>query len=391
MVPQEKGPEFCFWQQRARAADFVEMKKEVIGIYLRELINLIALPLSFHTGRVLIRPTVFAFYLTKRCNSHCQMCDFWKKKNFDDELSFEKICAILEDLKQFGVKTISFSAEGEIFTRKDTFQILNYAKELGFIFGINSNGLSVTPEIASQIARLQPNSIVFSIDTTDSAQYAKIRGVKNGLQRVIESIGHLQKAGFTRISGGAVIRGDNIDEIPKLIELAGKLKLHAFRFTAMQRHGFSKDWSDEEWGKLADEEFIASLTDRLTKVIDLAKNDPLVANSIPYLQKIPEYFTASHYYPIPCIEGYYKGKIMPDGDLSLCPIMGKEGIVGNLKDDSVETLWFSKTAKMVRQQIRQKKCPGCWLSCYGEDNLRFAPQYALPANLKALRRALKLI
>ena len=106
---------------------------------------------------------------------------------------------------------------------------------------------------------------------------------------------------------------------------------------------------------------------------------------------IPEYFQAKHYYPIPCVEGYYKGKIMPNGDLSLCPIMGDKALIGNLKSDPVKKLWYSKRAGEVRQRIRNKKCPGCWLSCYGEDNLRFAPRYALAANLKAFRRALKLV
>ncbi|MCK5231215.1 MAG: radical SAM protein, partial [Desulfobulbaceae bacterium] len=161
------------------------MKNQSVGLYLREFFNIFALPLSFYSGLVLTRPTVFAFYLTKRCNSRCQMCDFWKNQKMSDELSYNEICSILTDLKQFGVKTISFSAEGEIFTRKDTIQILEFAKELGFVFGVNSNGLAINKELAAQIARLQPNSVVLSIDTTDPEQYASIRGVKNGLERVI--------------------------------------------------------------------------------------------------------------------------------------------------------------------------------------------------------------
>ena len=367
------------------------MNKQTVGLYLREFLNIFALPLSFYSGLVLTRPTVFAFYLTKRCNSRCQMCNFWKNQKMSDELSYNDICSILTDLKKFGVKTISFSAEGEIFTRKDTIQILKFAKELGFVFGVNSNGLAINKELAAQIAGLQPNSVVFSIDTTDPEQYASIRGVKNGLERVIAAIHNLHECGFHRVSGGAVIRGDNVEQIPKLTAFAKEHGLHSFRFTAMQRYGFLKEWSNEEWDELTSETFTRSLRRELQVLVESMKKSELVANSVPYLEMIPKYFQAKHYYPIPCVEGYYKGKIMPNGDLSLCPIMGDKALIGNLKSDSVKKLWYSKRAKKVRHRIRNKKCPGCWLSCYGEDNLRFAPRYAFAANLKAFRRALKLV
>lgn len=367
------------------------MKKELLRLYWHEFTNIFTLPLSFYSGRVMTKPTVFAFYLTKRCNSRCQMCNFWQQKEFEDELSFEDVCAILDDLKQFGVNTISFSAEGEIFTRKDTLPILHYAKKLGFVFSINSNGLAITRKLAAEVAELNPNSIIFSIDTTDPDQYFSIRGVKNGLSKVIQSIQYFHDLGFNRLSGGAVIRGDNVEEIPKLIAFARKNNLHSFRFTAMQRYGFSKDWSDEQWDKLADTTFILALEKQLQTLIQEIKTSSLISNSRPYLKMIPTYFKSSHYYPIPCVEGYYKGKIMPNGDLSLCPIMTEKAIVGNLKEVSLKELWYSDKSKQVRKLIKNKKCPGCWLSCYGEDNLRFAPKYAMIANLKALRRARKLL
>ncbi|MDH3359694.1 MAG: radical SAM protein, partial [Desulfobulbaceae bacterium] len=366
------------------------MKMHKLALYTREFSNIFAMPLSFYIGYPLLRPTVFAFYLTRRCNSRCRMCDFWRSQTKDD-LSFDQVTAILDDLKAFGVKTISFSAEGEMFTREDAIDILQYAKKLGFVFGINSNGLAIDRQLAERIAGVAPNSIVFSIDSTNPTQYAYIRGVKDGLQRVMSAVSNLQEAGYNKVSGGAVIRDDNLDEVPKLLAFARRLGLHGFRFTAMQRHGFSKVWTDEQWGKLAEPGFQQELQQVLGELRASVKSDDLLANSEPYLSMIPPYFKADHFYPIPCIEGYYKGKIMPNGDLSLCPIMGKTAVIGNLSDEPLSVLWYGKKAQEVRKIIRRGKCPGCWLSCYGEDNLRFAPRYALAANFNALRRALKLV
>jgi len=366
------------------------MKKETFALYLRELWNIVALPLSFATGTPFTKPTVFAFYLTSRCNSRCQMCDFWKNPNMAGELTYAEICAILQDLKQFGVRVISFSAEGEVFTRPDAMDILRFSKELGFTFSINSNGLAINESLASQLAEIAPTSIIFSIDTSDPQQYQEIRGVKNGLERVLQSVRLLQEKGFHRVSAGAVIRHDNLDQITKLLELARQHGLHGFRFTAMQRYGFSKDWDDAQWNRLAEPHYQADLQKALGGLIQ-ADTTRQMANTRMYLQMIPAYYQSRHFYPVPCIEGYYKGKILPNGDLSLCPIMGENAVVGNLKTEPIESLWWSPKARQIRRLIKNKKCPGCWLSCYGEDNLRFSLRYGFAANWKAFRRASKLL
>lgn len=366
------------------------MKKESIVLYMRELWNTIALPLSFFTGIPFTKPTVFAFYLTSRCNSRCQMCDFWKNPNLAEELTYEEICNILYDLKRLGVRVLSFSAEGEIFTRPDALDILRFSKELGFTFSVNSNGLAINESLASQLAEINPNSIIFSIDSTDPDQYQEVRGVKNGLQKVLQSVRLLHEKNYYRVSAGAVIRHDNLDQIPKLLELSSQYNLHSFRFTAMQRYGFSKEWEDEQWNQLSDTNYISTLQKKLMELVKIDKSG-IIANTNIYLQMIPEYYQSKHFYPIPCIEGYYKGKILPNGDLSLCPIMGDRAVVGNLKANSVLRLWWSDKARRIRRLIKEKKCPGCWLSCYGEDNLRFSLRYGLSANWKAFLRASKLL
>lgn len=366
------------------------MKKTNIALYLRELWNIFALPISYFTGIPLTKPTVFAFYLTTRCNSRCQMCDFWKKGTSTDELTYNEICSILTDLKKFGVRVISFSAEGEAFTRTDAVDILRFSKELGFTFSVNSNGLAIDDTLATQLAQINPNSIIFSIDTTDQEQYHKVRGVKNGLHRVLQSVKLLQDKGYHRVSAGAVIRDDNLDQVPKLLQLANDLNLHGFRFTAMQRHGFSKEWDDDQWHRLSEPGYLANLQKTMTDLNE-AEGIKKLANTSAYLRMIPDYYQSNHFYPVPCIEGYYKGKILPNGDISLCPIMGKAAVIGNLKTESIKSLWWSKKARHVRRLIRAKRCPGCWLSCYGEDNLRFSFRYGLTANWNAFKRALRIL
>ena len=115
-----------------------------LGKVVNEIIKLGMIPLSFKLNQPLVSPSVAGFNLTKRCNSHCIMCNFWKTSfRQDSELTTEEIFKALRELRQLGVQFVSFAAEGEIFTRKDVCKIFEVTKQLGFDYSINTNGLNI--------------------------------------------------------------------------------------------------------------------------------------------------------------------------------------------------------------------------------------------------------
>jgi MoaA/NifB/PqqE/SkfB family radical SAM enzyme len=65
-----------------------------------------------------------------------------------------------------------------------------------------------------------------------------------------------------------------------------------------------------------------------------------------------------------CIELHNHIRIMPNGDVMTCvyyPV-----VVGNLRRQSLDEIWFGESIKPQRHVVRQ--CPGCWAGCEVKPN-----------------------
>ncbi len=92
--------------------------------------------------------------LTYGCNLRCVHCynPTHKAKN---ERTTEEFCRILDQLAAQGCLWVGFTG-GELFTRRDAFEIMGYAKQLGMVLNILTNATLVTPDLADQIKLLEP-------------------------------------------------------------------------------------------------------------------------------------------------------------------------------------------------------------------------------------------
>ena len=107
-------------------------------------------------------PTSVLFELTCGCNYQCAHCFNPTHKALPEELKTGEIKRVLSEIADLGIFYINLTG-GELFTRPDIFQILDWAKELGFVIGINSNGSRITNEMARKLAELDITSIGISI------------------------------------------------------------------------------------------------------------------------------------------------------------------------------------------------------------------------------------
>ena len=121
------------------------------------------------------------------------MCDFWKNEEDSNELSSEQWGVIFSRLKAFGVGFVGVNASGEMFTRKDVFDILGHLDALGLPFGINSNGLQLTASRAQRLAALKPRQITIGLDGVGNKSYERTRGLAKGFSTVDANI---EKRGY---------------------------------------------------------------------------------------------------------------------------------------------------------------------------------------------------
>ncbi|MBE5841271.1 MAG: radical SAM protein [Butyrivibrio sp.] len=102
------------------------------------------------------------FHVTDRCNFHCLGCySYVDSRNSKKDLSIEQLFYELDELAENGVKAIVISG-GEPFLREDIDEICKYAKKLGMITNIITNG--TMPDIRYKKALPYIDGISVSVD-----------------------------------------------------------------------------------------------------------------------------------------------------------------------------------------------------------------------------------
>jgi len=102
--------------------------------------------------------------LTYKCNIHCVHCytDCHNNpKDIQKELPTEEVLRIIDEIHEAGCLWLCLTG-GEIFMRKDFFDIYDYAKQKGFLITLFTNATMITEEIADRLAKDPP----FSIETS---------------------------------------------------------------------------------------------------------------------------------------------------------------------------------------------------------------------------------
>jgi MoaA/NifB/PqqE/SkfB family radical SAM enzyme len=162
------------------------------------------------------------YWLTYKCNSRCEFCNFWRDKTLQHigDAKFRDVKKNLDELKKIGVRFIDFTG-GEPLLNEELHDILAYAKELGFFVKLSTNGY-LYPKKAEQLRDL-PSRIYFSFDTTSRTEYKKIRGI-DGYNNLIKSI-KIAKNYSQEICLLYTVTDENIKNISDIINFAKKNKI----------------------------------------------------------------------------------------------------------------------------------------------------------------------
>ena len=94
----------------------------------------------------------FFLELTLKCNEHCFHCGSSCGGNLLDGLPLEKYKLLLDEVKEnFGTKALIAVTGGEPLLYPDFFELMEYIQELGFKWGMTSNGTLITKEVAHHL------------------------------------------------------------------------------------------------------------------------------------------------------------------------------------------------------------------------------------------------
>jgi radical SAM protein with 4Fe4S-binding SPASM domain len=157
--------------------------------------------------------------LTYRCNERCIHCYL----DHDDhgEMTTAEIKRLLDELADAGVFILTLSG-GEIFVRKDFFDILEYARRLTFCVKLKTNALLIREREAARIRDLGVESIQISIYSHRPEVHDAITLVRGSLERSLDAIRFLKSQGL-RVIIANVLMTQNAQDYPGVRALAAEL------------------------------------------------------------------------------------------------------------------------------------------------------------------------
>ncbi|MDD7368708.1 MAG: 12,18-didecarboxysiroheme deacetylase [Berryella intestinalis] len=137
---------------------------------------------------------VVVWNCTRTCNLKCVHCYAGSDAQRYDELSTDEAKAMIDDLASFGAPVLLFSG-GEPCVRHDLTELMHYAKDRGMRVVISTNGTLITPELASEFAKVGLSYVGVSLDGGPET-HDKFRGVPGSFAKSMEGLKNAQEAGI---------------------------------------------------------------------------------------------------------------------------------------------------------------------------------------------------
>lgn len=157
--------------------------------------------------------------LTYRCNEQCVHC--YLDHHDHGEMTTAEIKHLLKEMADAGVFILTLSG-GEIFLRKDLFEILECARELTFCIRLKTNAVLIREAQAARLRDLGVESVQVSIYSHRPEVHDAITKVPGSFRRSIDAIRLLKSHGL-KIQIANVLMTENLDDYRGTHALAEEL------------------------------------------------------------------------------------------------------------------------------------------------------------------------
>lgn len=277
--------------------------------------------------------------LTTKCNYDCIHCYLDRKHN--DMLSKEELFELLEQLRRLGVYEIEFTG-GEIFTRKDIFEILAYARKLKFKVILVTNISLLNKEQIKFLENLGIEEITTTLFSINDSINDLITNGKGSASKIIENLEELIKTNI-KIEVKTVIMKYNINEIREIEEFCNKRGIYYTPTEGL---------------------FPSNNGEKIPRSLTVNSNE---------LRKILEYIDKIRFGTIynefkdnkkVCCDSKFSLFIDAKGDVFPCNLWNKK--VGNVLETKIEDIWLDKMLVIIRNLKWEdmKICNSCELNKY---------------------------
>jgi len=165
-------------------------------------------------------PDNFDVSLTGKCNLHCDYCFYANEMNIRPDLSTKEWFLFFDELGSLAVRNLTLSG-GELFVRKDLWEIIDHIIDNRMRFTILSNGTLITEKTLESFnigkRRKRLDSIQISIDGSCSEIHDRSRGA-GSFDKAIRGLRLLKEGGFP-VTSRVTINRYNVDDLENVTKL----------------------------------------------------------------------------------------------------------------------------------------------------------------------------
>jgi MoaA/NifB/PqqE/SkfB family radical SAM enzyme len=315
-----------------------------------------------------IRPTVLIYNCTWVCDAKCTMCSNWKWGDRKTDMTLEQLEPVLANPFWSAVENLNISG-GEPTTRLDLPEMVEmFHRHMPRLrkVGINTTGLTpkrAIPMLTRIVEYCAKNNILISIRVSLDGigdVHNQVRAVKNGFDKASQTIEAMHALAKTHnnFSFGiaSTIFATNLNDAENILAWARTKGLdvvfNMLRFTDAMLH--NKELEDSIGFKAREEEFMRKF------FLDRVQEESLLSGQSFLYLHYADMIANGYHRTMPCPFQSQGLLLNPNGDLHYCENSQK---LGNVLDDSVDSLYFKAENLAHRQHLIDKVCPTCLSPC----------------------------
>lgn len=301
-----------------------------------------------------IAPIYIRIKPTNCCNHKCYYCSYADSElglrnsvRYQDQIPWEKMQEIISDISDMGVKAVTFSGGGEPLVYPYIVETMQKILDSGIDLSVITNGQLLKGDRAKVLTNAK--WVRISFDSADAGTYARIRKLpQEAFGEVCDNIHRFSKIKKEGCELGVnfVINHENAHQVYAMAEMVKELGANHIKYTAR----VTKDLFQYH------EPF------RQDAIEQIHRAEELNGGGFRVINKYEGDFDSALVFHR-CYEKCYVNRIFTviaaDSKVYFCHDKAyvKEGVVGDLKNQSFKDLWFSQEIVKRYQEFNpQKEC-----------------------------------
>ena len=301
-------------------------------------------------------PICLTWELTYACNLSCVHCLSSSGRRDPRELSTEECKAVIDELERMQVFYVNIGG-GEPTVRSDFWELLDYATAHHVGVKFSTNGIKITPDVATKLAANDYVDVQISLDGATAEVNDFVRGPRS-YETALRALQNLSDAGMRNFKISVVCTRQNIPQLDEFKAIADRYGAQ-LRLTRLRPSGRGADVWDELHPTQAQQRelydwLVAHGEDVLTGDSFFHLN-ALGSDALPGLNL--------------CGAGRVVCLVDPVGDVYACPFaIHEEFLAGNVRGDGgFKEVWQNSE---LFTRLREPQSGGACTSCQFFDTCK---------------------